>query len=125
MTSRAVRACSVVCSTIIAALVAGGGVAQATPFTGPVSAYYLDDYTNHTIYVVQGASVINSFAWAYGAGNGADPNSNEGNLAVTAVVTTSGFGSYSGSPATAGQYTLGGTPTGVGHTAQPTPGYSN
>jgi hypothetical protein len=129
MTSRAVRTFSVFCSAVIPALLAAAG-AQAVPFTGPVSPYYLDDYSNQTIYVVQGTSVINSFPWAYNTNTSQGPGValgtyNEGNLAVTNVVTTNGFGSYYGPPATAGQYTLGGTSTGVSHTAQPTPGYSN
>jgi hypothetical protein len=117
MISRAVRLCQAAIAATAPSLLAIG--AQAAPFTGPVSPYYLDNYEDQTIYVVQGTSVINSFPWAYSAGNGAGYN--EGNLAVTNVVTTNGFGSY-GSPDTAGQYTLGGTPTGVGHIGQPTPG---
>jgi hypothetical protein len=92
--------------------------AQAGTFTGPVSPYYLDNVDTQTIYVVQGTSVINSFHWAYGSSYGA-----EGNLAIAnRKLTTNGFGSAYGPPATAGQYTLGGTPTGVSHVEQPTPG---
>jgi hypothetical protein len=98
--------------------------AQATTFTGPVSPYYLDNWYYQTIYVVQGTSVINSFPWSYETGNAAARN--EGNLAIShGYVTTNGQGSDYGAPATAGQYTLGGTPTGLGHTAQPTPGLLN
>jgi hypothetical protein len=97
---------------------------HATTFTGPVSPYYLDNWSNQTIYVVQGTSVINSFPWSYETGNGASRN--EGNLAIAhGYVTTNGQGSDYGAPATAGQYTLAGIPTGVGHTAQPTPGLSS
>jgi len=118
--SRAYQFRQAICVAIASSLLAIG--AQAALFTGPVSPYYLDNYDTKQIYVVQGTSVINSFAWAYGAGNSAQFN--EGNLAVTNVVTTNGFGSEWGSPATAGQYTLTGTPTTVGHTGQATPGYT-
>ncbi len=96
---------------------------RAAPFTGPTSPYYLDNYVAKMIYVVQGTSVINSFSWAYSAGNNASYN--EANLAVTNVVTTNGFGSNYGTPVTAGQYTLAGAPTGVAHIAQPTPGFTS
>ena len=104
---------------IVPALLAGIGPAAA--FTGPTSAYYLDGYgtTGSTIYVVQGASVIRSFNTSYSSSNYA-----EGNFAVSNVVTTNGFGSRYGL-GTAGQYSLTGTPTGVSHTAQATPFYTN
>src|ERR1700739_2161934 len=55
--------------------------ASAGPLTlGPSSQYYLDDYNNSTIYVIQGTSVINSFAMAYG---GSSNGFSEGMLAVT------------------------------------------
>ena len=105
---------------IVPALLAGIGPAAAA-FTGPTSEYYLDQYgsTQSTIYVVQGTSVIRSFTTSYGA-----TTYGEGSLAVTNVVTTNGFGSAFGSLGTAGQYSLTGTPTGVSHTAQATPGYT-
>jgi hypothetical protein len=118
--SRAYQFRQAICVAIASGLLAIG--AQATPFTGPVSSYYLDNYNTKQIYVVQGTNVINTFAWAYGAGNNAQFN--EGNLAVTNVVTTNGFGSEYGSPATAGQYTLTGTPTAVDHIGKATPGYT-
>jgi len=94
--------------------------AQATTFTGPTSPYYLDDYSNQTIYVVRGARVIYSFPLTYGTGN------QEGNLAIAnGVVITNGSGSDYPPLGPAGQYTLGGTPTGVGHIAQATPGFTN
>lgn len=96
------------------------GTARAAPFIGPTSPYYLDNYITGIIYVVQGPSVVNSFPTVHGGRN--NGTYGEANLAVTNVVTTNGFGSAWGSPAPGSQYTLGGTPTGVGHTAQPTPG---
>ena len=104
---------------IVPALLAGIGPATAA-FTGPTSEYYLDQYnvSQPTIYVVQGASVIRSFNTSYGSSTFA-----EANFAVSNVVTTNGFGSYYGL-GIAGQYSLTGTPTGVSHTAQATPGYS-
>jgi hypothetical protein len=92
----------------------------ATPvFTGPISPYYLDNDSNQTIYVVQGTSVINSFAWAYGP---CASSFCEASLAVTNVVSTNWFGNRNGlSPASAGQYTLSGTPTGTNWTTTPPP----
>ena len=95
--------------------------AAAAAFTGPTSSYYLDQYASSgpsTIYVVQRGSVVTSFATA-----GSSATYGEGSLAVTNVITTDGFGSGLGL-GTAGQYTLTGTPTGITHTAQGTPGYS-
>jgi hypothetical protein len=106
---------------VVAGLLSGlTSAAWASPFTGPTSPYYLDNYVTETIYEVQGTSVVNSFAWAY------DPscdNACEGMLAVTNVISTTWFGtgSASGSPGTAGQYTLGGTPTGTSWTDTPSP----
>lgn len=98
------------------------GATQATTFTGPVSPYYLDNVDNDTIYVVQGTSVINSFPWTYQTVPG--PQYQEAILAIAnGYVETNGGGSDYGL-GTAGQYTLAGTPTGVGHTAQATPGLS-
>lgn len=102
---------------VAAALVAGGAQADAI-FTGPTGAYYLDNYTNGTIYVVQGSSVINSFAVT-----GSSTPYSEGRLSVTTTVNTTGFGSFYGLGPN-GQYTLGGTPTGASYTAQATPGYA-
>jgi hypothetical protein len=100
------------------------GAAQATTFTGPVSPYYLDNWYDQTIYVVQGTSVINSFPWTYAAGTGAF--NQEAILAIAnGHVTTNGEGSDYGAPDHAGQYTLAGTETGVGHIGQPTPGLKN
>jgi hypothetical protein len=91
----------VIAALFAATTVLGAPYSWATPvFTGPTSPYYIDNFNDHTIYVVQGTSVINSFPWAYGP---------EGSLAVTNVVSTNGFGGSG----TAGQYTLGGTPTGT------------
>jgi hypothetical protein len=96
-----------------AATVLGPSSSWATPvFTGPISPYYLDNYNDQHIYVVQGTSVINSFPWAYEFGPFCR-NFCEGNLAVTNVVSTNWFGSDHGGSAIAGQYTLNGTPTGM------------
>ena len=90
---------------------------------GPTSPYYLDNYVTQTIYVVQGTSVINSFPWAYSTGGAP---SQEGNLAIAnGFLTTNAFGTgydIGFAPATGGQYTLAGVPTGVSHTVQQTPG---
>lgn len=51
---------------LAAATLLGAPSSWATPFTGPTSPYYLDDWSTQEIYVVQGTSVINSFPWAYG-----------------------------------------------------------
>jgi len=96
----------------------------ATPFTGPTSPYYLDDYNSLTtgqIYVVQGTSVVNTFGGAYGPGGCSAASFCESNLAVTSVVSTNWFGTAYGTPGTAGQYTLGGTPTGTSWTNTPPP----
>ena len=106
---------------IVPALLAGIGPAAALPvFTGPTSAYYLDQFntTHATIYVVQGTSVIRSFTTSYSS-----TNDFEGIFAVSNVVTTNGFGSAYGL-GTGGQYSLTGTPNGISHTAQATPGYT-
>jgi hypothetical protein len=121
MTLPSIRILQAACVALAPCLAAAD--AHAAPFTGPTSPYYLDNYVTQMIYVVQGTSVINSFSWAYSAGNSASYN--EANLAVTNVVTTNGFGSNYGAPATAGQYTLSGTPTGVAHIAQSTPGFNS
>jgi hypothetical protein len=97
----------------------GAPYSWATPvFTGPTSPYYIDNFNDHTIYVVQGTSVINSFPWAYhGSGY-----YSEGSLGVTNVVSTNNFGKAYGS-GTGGQYTLAGTPTGKSwHTTPPLTG---
>jgi hypothetical protein len=48
-----------------ATTVLGAPYSWATPvLTGPTSPYYIDNFSDHTIYVVQGTSVINSFPWA-------------------------------------------------------------
>jgi hypothetical protein len=92
--------------------------AQAQPFSGPVSPYYLDNYSDDTIYVVQGTGVVNSFPYAYS--NGAY---DEGNLAIAnGHVTTNGFFPGDQPANSAGQYTLTGVPTGVSHTSQVAPG---
>ena len=98
-------------------LMLGASSSWAIPFTGPTSPYYLDNYGNQTIDVVQGTNVINSFPWFYDPGC---TNFCEGSLAVTNVVSTNWFGSYGGS-ATAGQYTLSGAPTGIGWSGTPPP----
>jgi hypothetical protein len=98
-----------------AAVVLGASPSWATLVirTGPTSPYYLDNWLDGNVYVVQGPSVINTFPWAYGTG--------EGNLAVTNVVSTNWFGSDVGGSATAGQYTLSGTPTATTWTGTPPP----
>ncbi len=104
-------------------LLASAAPSAAAPFTGPTSAYYLDQYASSgiaTIYVVQGSSVVASFA----TGSSTAPFG-ESNLAVTDVITTNGFGSGNGALGSASQYTLTGTRTGVTHSAQGTPGYTN
>ena len=54
--------------TLFAAALLGAPSAWASPvFTGPTSPYYLDNYNNQHIYVVQGTSVINRFPWVYSA----------------------------------------------------------
>jgi hypothetical protein len=106
---------------LLATLIAAPSAAFAI-FTGPTGAYYLDNYSNSTIYVVQGNAVINSFATSYATAGGA--SNQEGSLAVTNVVTTTGFGSFYGSPSSGGQYTLAGVPTGSSNVQQPTPGFS-
>lgn len=95
--------------TILGGLLAGSALADL--FTGPTSPYYLDNYGNDTIYVVQGATVINSFAWAYDT---IHPYA-EGTLAVSSTVNTRPFpqGSLNANGGIGGQYTLSGTPTGV------------
>jgi hypothetical protein len=105
---------------IVPALLAGIGPAAAA-FTGPTSAYYLDQYNSSpsTIYEVQGDSVIRSFNTSYGSSPFA-----EANFAVSNVITTNGFGSFYGL-GTGGQYSLTGTPAGISHTAQATPGSTN
>ena len=100
---------------VAVALVAGGARADAI-FTGPTSPYYLDNYANGTIYVVQGTSVTNSFAVT-----GSDTPYSEGRLSVTTTINTTGFGSFFGLGPD-GQYTLGGAPTDASYMAQATPG---
>lgn len=94
---------NVLSTLAFASLLAGS--AAANTFTGPTSPYYLDNYSTNTIYIVQGTSVVSSFAEAYGTGD------NEGTLAVSDTVNTrpiqTGTGGYGG------QYSLTGTPTGV------------
>lgn len=106
---------------IVSALLAGIG--SATAFTGPTSPYYLNAAGGGAlpprIFVVQGTSVIRTFATSYNS----QPYA-EANLAVTDVITTNGWGSGWGLT-DAGQYSLTGTPTGVTHTAQATPSYTN
>jgi hypothetical protein len=98
----------VIAALFAATTVLGAPYSWATPvFTGPTSPYYVDNFNDHTIYVVQGTGVINSFHWAYGSGC----TYCEGSLAVTNVVSTNSFGNDYGS-GTEGQYTLSGTPTG-------------
>lgn len=101
----------------VAIALAGSGTAWAAPFTGPTGVYYLDNYTAQRIYEVQGTGVIASFPWAYGSsgsGGCASARFCEGSLAVAnGAIATDWFGNYAGSPGSAGQYTLSGTPTGV------------
>lgn len=95
----------------------------AGPFTGPTSPYYLDNFSNQTIYVVQGTTVINQFPWAYNAFCPVISNC-EGVLAVTgSYVSTDWFGNtFLGlSTVASGQYTLSGTPTGTQWNGTPPP----
>jgi hypothetical protein len=86
--------------------------ASAAPFTGPTSSYYVDNYADSTIYIVQGTSVVGSFALSGYSGNA---DYQQGSLAVGATVATHGFYSGYGSLLQAGHYTLSGMPTGVGY----------
>ena len=104
--------------SVVFALVLLAGTAQAGVFTGPTSEYYLANYNIARIDVVQGTSVVRSFAANAGSGN-----LHDGRLAVTSTVNTTGFGSYYGA-ASGGQYSLAGVPTGVVYPASPTPGFS-
>ncbi len=107
----------------LVASVSIAGAASAASFTGPISPYYLDNSSDRTIYVVQGTSIINSFPWSYACGS----EFCESNLAISnGHVNTNWFGTWAGSgiPGQAGQYTLGGTPTGVSWTNTLPPGTS-
>jgi hypothetical protein len=90
---------------------------QAAPLTvGTTSAYYLNNYADNRIYVVQGTSVINSFLKTRSGGQ------QEGNLAVSnGVISTKSFYGNSGGGATAGQYTTSGTAIGGGYNARAVP----
>jgi len=70
---------------LAAATLLGASSSWATPFTGPTSPYYLDDFGNQTIYVVHGTNVVNNFAWAYDPGCA---NFCEGSLAEWQTTTT-------------------------------------
>jgi hypothetical protein len=75
--------------------------------TGPTSAYYLNNYSEGRVYVVQGTTVISSFGQVY------SPGYAEGTLAVSGgTVRTRSFET---SVPGGGVYTLGGTPTGVSY----------
>jgi hypothetical protein len=85
--------------------------AVAGTFTGPTSPYYLDDYNNRTIYVVQGTTV-NSFAWAYSA---VGPSCSIGALCELTMAVSSTVNTRPNSTPTTnegGQYSLAGAPTG-------------
>jgi len=104
-----------------AVTVLGAPYSWATPvFTGPTSPYYLDDFLAHTIYVAQGATIINSFpVTAYTPQCLGDC---ESNLAVTDVVSTNWFGrGNSGSSSNGGQYARNGVPTGTSWQGTPPP----
>ncbi len=88
-------------------------------FTGPISAYYLDNFSDHRIYVVQGTTVINSFDDAYGALVGGSGTYQEAMIAVTDTVRTNAFPQDNGPGGIGGQYTLAGVPTLVQY-GQPT-----
>lgn len=75
-------------------------IAVATPFTGPTSPYYLDDYSASTMYIVQGTSVTGSFPLTAYGGNA---NDQQGSFAVDSTVRTHGFFAPSNG-ATAGEY---------------------
>lgn len=51
---------------ILAALFSAAATAQVNSFTGPISPYYLSNYStlSQTIYVVKGNAVIDTFPWA-------------------------------------------------------------
>lgn len=88
-------------------LLATTAVCWAGSFTGPSGALFLTDSTNSTIYVVQGNSVVASFPEAYA-----------GSFSESVIAVTAGNGIatrtyYTGDSSGGGQYTLGGTPTGV------------
>jgi hypothetical protein len=104
---------------VATAVLAFASIALAAPFTGPTSALYLDNYGTHSIYVVQGATVINSFAYAYGALAGGNGNYQEGMIAVTDTVRTNAFPQDNGPGGIGGQYSLNGVATGVQY-AEPT-----
>ena len=94
----------------------------ATPFTGPTSSYYLYNYAASTMYIVQGPSVTGSFPLTAYGGNA---NYYQGSFAVDSTVRTHGFFAPSGGQL-AGEYTLGGTPTGNGYDSFPAlTGYQN
>src|SRR5579862_3780284 len=75
----------------------------ADTFTGPVSKYYLDGGT--TIYIVQGARVVETFPTVYGQGQA------EGVLAVSETIRTRARDTEQ-VLLEAGEYTLSGVPTG-------------
>jgi hypothetical protein len=103
-------------SIVVAIGMAWGDAASGAAFTGPTSPYYLDDYSTSTMYIVQGAGVIDSFPLsAYGGNVG----NSQGSLAVATSVTTHGF--YTGYYAAyqAGEYTLAGVPTGTSYSSFP------
>ena len=110
----------VTASAALAILLGMASQVQAAPFTGPISPYYLDNYEEGRIYVVQGASVINSFPTGYANGGLGTPYQ-EGNLAVTNVVSTNWFGRNYGLAGAAGQYTLAGVPTATSWANTPPP----
>jgi hypothetical protein len=81
-------------------------VGQATADPGPLSPYYVTDgFNTNRIYVLQGTSVVNSFAEAHGA---------EYSIAVASDVRTIGYPAVGSLGA---NYTLGGTYTGVDYAA--------
>ncbi len=77
-------------------------------FTGPTGQLYLTDYATSTVYVVQGSSVVSSFAMAYGGSNSGD-----GEVAIAVTNTVNTRGDYPPAGTVGGQYTLSGTPTGT------------
>ncbi|MGD9615144.1 MAG: PEP-CTERM sorting domain-containing protein [Alphaproteobacteria bacterium] len=102
----------------LAASVGLSWTASAALTTGPLSPYYLNNSSDQTIYVVQGTSVVDSFPLSYCGGI----QFCEANLAIAnGHVSTNWFGNGQGSPGTAGQYTLDGTPTGVSWPTSPPP----
>jgi hypothetical protein len=83
---------------------------------GPISSLYLTDGRNGTIYVIQGSSVINSWAQAHPENHG------EGPIAVLSTVRTAGAEDFT-TGASGSEYTLSGVYTGATYPGQSGGGY--